>query len=335
MSKKANPTLIGSFVIAACLLAFVGVLLLARGTLFSRPERAVMYFEGSVYGLQVGAPVVFLGVKVGQVSKLGITVAPNSKKFLIPVVVEFSPEAERRLRVTGLSDLESMRRLGLRAQLQSQSLLTGLLLVDLSLQPNTPEKLYALNNEMGEIPTLPSRFDQMTARLEQLPVEEMVADLGSTMRAIKVLVNSPELKSVIGNAGGTLDSLKRTLKAIERLELHIEQQRVLPQATESLAAMQQAAGKTGAAMENLSQLTAENSATLTSLRKGLDEVAAAARSLRELTGRDSTAVWQLEQTVRELENTAQSLRQLSDAVEAKPDALIWGRKPQPENRRQP
>ncbi|MBB4846250.1 paraquat-inducible protein B [Paucibacter oligotrophus] len=329
MSKKANPTLVGAFVIGALLLAFVAVMTLARGSLFHRTERAVMYFEGSVYGLQVGAPVVFLGVKVGQVAKLGITVSPETKKYLIPVVVEFSPEAEKRLRSTGVADLDGMRRLGLRAQLQSQSLLTGLLMVDLSLQPKTPERLYGLSNEMGEIPTLPSRFDQMTARLEQLPIEDMIADLGSTMAALKTLVNSPELKTLIGNAGGTMASLKRTLVAIERLELQIEKQAVLPRAAESLAAMQQAADKTGAAMDSLSQLSAENSSTLKSLREGVAEVGAAARSLRDLSTRDSTAVWQLEQTARELENTALSLRQLSDTVESKPEVLIWGRKSKP------
>ncbi|MDC8785882.1 MlaD family protein [Roseateles koreensis] len=335
MSKPANPTLIGAFVIIGCVMGFIAVMLLARGSLFQKPERAVMYFEGSVYGLQIGAPVVFMGVKVGQVSSIGISVSPETKKFVIPVVVEFSADAEKRLRSTGVNDLDSMRRRGLRAQLQSQSLLTGLLMVDLSLQPSTKEKLYALSNEMGEIPTLPSRFDQVTARLEQLPIEEMISDLGSTMRAVKILVNSPELKAAVGSVSGTLLGLKRTLAALERLELNAEAQGVLPQAKQTMLQLQQTADKTGTAMDSVAELTSENSNTLKSLRASLEEVSAAARSLREITARDSTAVWQLEQTARELENSAVSLRQLSDAVEARPDVLIWGRKPRPQKVEQP
>ena len=210
--------------------------------------------------------------------------------------------------------------------LQRQSLLTGLLMVDLSLQPNTPEKLYGLSTNLDEIPTLTSRLDQVTARLEQLPIEDMVNDFGATVASLKALVSSPDLQRLVGTTSATMESLNRTLVAIQRLETHIENQALLAHTGQTLDAVQQAADKTGAAMDHVGQLTAENSATLKSLRDSLGEVGAAARSLRELSGRDSTTVWQLEQTAHELENTALSLRQLSDTVERKPDVLIWGRR---------
>jgi len=67
MSRRANPTLIGIFVLGALSLAVVTILLLAGGDWLQQRRQVVMYFEGAAQGLRVGAPVVFLGVKVGAV----------------------------------------------------------------------------------------------------------------------------------------------------------------------------------------------------------------------------------------------------------------------------
>ena len=67
MSKQASKTMIGVFVLCALGLALGAVLLLGSGKLFRKTYVAVCYFEGSVGGLNVGAPVIFRGVKVGSV----------------------------------------------------------------------------------------------------------------------------------------------------------------------------------------------------------------------------------------------------------------------------
>jgi len=79
MSRKANPTLIGAFVLGAVALAVVATLLLAGGSWFGERRQHVLYFEGAAQGLQVGAPVVFLGVKVGTVRQiqLGLDSLPD------------------------------------------------------------------------------------------------------------------------------------------------------------------------------------------------------------------------------------------------------------------
>ena len=70
MSKQANPTLIGAFVLGAIILGTVVVLLLAGGQWFQEKRQHMLYFDGAAQGLQVGAPVVFLGVKVGTVKRI-------------------------------------------------------------------------------------------------------------------------------------------------------------------------------------------------------------------------------------------------------------------------
>ena len=73
MKKRGNPALLGLFVVAGLVLVFITLFSIAGGELFTRKERVVMYFGGSIYGLQVGAPVVFRGVRLGSVTTIGLT----------------------------------------------------------------------------------------------------------------------------------------------------------------------------------------------------------------------------------------------------------------------
>jgi paraquat-inducible protein B len=62
MGRRANPTLIGAFIIGAVALIVIGLLILGRGHFFSETRTFVLYFEGSVKGLNVGAPVDLQGL---------------------------------------------------------------------------------------------------------------------------------------------------------------------------------------------------------------------------------------------------------------------------------
>ena len=67
--KRGNPALIGLFIIGAIVLMVAGVIIVGSGKFFVHTVRAVMYFDGSVQGLQIGAPVTFRGVKIGSVAR--------------------------------------------------------------------------------------------------------------------------------------------------------------------------------------------------------------------------------------------------------------------------
>ena len=89
MSKRANPKLIGAFVVGAVALVVVGVLVLGSlQGLFERPVRVVMLFDGDVNGLTVGAPIAFRGVNLGHVSDIRIKVGSGGR---IAVYGEFPP----------------------------------------------------------------------------------------------------------------------------------------------------------------------------------------------------------------------------------------------------
>ena len=93
MSKKANPALIGGFVVGAAVLAVAGIAFFGGGKLFAEQLTFVSYFEGSLKGLQVGAPVTFRGVRIGAVSD--IVVRYNSDDQSVRIVVYFQIERDR------------------------------------------------------------------------------------------------------------------------------------------------------------------------------------------------------------------------------------------------
>ena len=134
--KKTNPALLGLFVVGGLLLIFATVFSLAGGKLLVRKQAVVMHFGGSIYGLQVGAPVVFRGVRLGSISSIGLSYDKATSRVVIPVTAELDREMLRNVSGGNKSDdpglaLPGMIERGLRAQLAMQSILTGQLYVDL------------------------------------------------------------------------------------------------------------------------------------------------------------------------------------------------------------
>ena len=99
MSKQANKTVIGVFVVVAIALVVLAVLILGSGKFFKQTLKAVCYFEGSVGGLNIGAPVVFRGVKIGSVTDVILRVDSTKLIFTIPVYIEIEPD---RFKVIGV-----------------------------------------------------------------------------------------------------------------------------------------------------------------------------------------------------------------------------------------
>ena len=85
LAKRSNPKLIGGFVIGAIALLIAGILAFSGGQYFSRKEKGVLFFDGSLAGLDVGSPVTFRGVKVGTVT--GIVIQYNVAEQLLHIPV--------------------------------------------------------------------------------------------------------------------------------------------------------------------------------------------------------------------------------------------------------
>ena len=177
MSKGASKTMIGGFVVGAVALLLVTVLIFGSGKIFSKKQRVVMFFEESVSGLNVGAPVVFRGVTIGSVVDIDLWNYPKDLKVLIPVYAEFNPEDFKIKNIGAEAKVENITRQikhGLRAQLKMQSLVTGQMMVYVDYFPDKPLRLVKAEPRYPEIPTIPSGTEAVMKALEQIPVKEIV-----------------------------------------------------------------------------------------------------------------------------------------------------------------
>ena len=142
MSKKVNKTVIGVFVIGALVLLLVAIVVFGSGELFKRTNKFVLYFDGSVKGLSIGAPVMFRGVSIGTVKDISLIYDSKAGTVMLPVIVEIQ---QGRIKGTpSFSDLvadKKMIELGLRGKLEVQSFLTGQLMIAFDFYPNQPAKL--------------------------------------------------------------------------------------------------------------------------------------------------------------------------------------------------
>ena len=160
MSRRANPKIVGGFVLAAIGLLVAAALVFGSFTFFEVTRKAVVFFEGSVDGLAQGSAVLFRGVPLGRVIDVGIRYDPRNRSFEIPVIIEIHPGVIARwsppAQKTPEELLKSLIDEGLRARLESASLVTGQQVVQLNFFPGTPIKLEPTDLSYPQIPSVPS-----------------------------------------------------------------------------------------------------------------------------------------------------------------------------------
>jgi len=326
MSRKANPTLIGAFVLGAIALAVVTTLLLAGGSWFGERRQHVLYFEGAAQGLQVGAPVVFLGVKVGTVKQIQLGLDEQSRRFLVPVTIEVEPHVVRGRNGedVDLRDRDTVRRLverGLRGRLRLQSLLTGQLYVDLDFHPGKPARFAALDPDRSEIPTIRTAVQELTSKLEGFPMDKFLADVAAIGAAVNKLMS----------AQGTQDLPQRldvTLRHLESLATRLDAQSgpVLDEARKALLAAQSALARLDTAAERVAELARPDSRAVAGLTQASEELAKAAAAVRSLTEQESPTVTNANAALKEITRAAAALRLLAETLEDQPDAIYRGKR---------
>ena len=202
MNQRANPKLIGAFVVGAVALVVVGVLLLGGAKWLTQKRTFVAYFEGSVKGLNVGAPVEFQGVQVGSVTDIQLQFLTAEEEFRIPVFIQIEPDrmtqVGRPIELHGQL-LKPLIERGLRAQLEMQSLVTGQLIVQLGMHPDTPIRLVG-DGKVPEIPTAPTTMQEVAqnvtqalTEIRQLPIPQLIGQLVHSAEGLNTLIHSPEV----------------------------------------------------------------------------------------------------------------------------------------------
>jgi len=332
MSKPANKALIGLFVLGAVTLAVLAVALFGSGKFFVKKPKFVMFFPGSVNGLEIGSPVQFRGVKIGQVIKVSATLDKNLS-VLIPVYVEYDPDSlsvpdEIKKAVQGQSYpfIHKLIAKGLKGQLRMKSLITGQLYVALDFYPDKPIRLLGLNKEYPEIPTIESTSDVIMSTLEKLPLAEISNNLLKVTEGVDKIVNSPEVKESLKNLNSGLKELSLLIKNVNGevkpltaslRDTSIAARGAFSQAEKTLALND---GKPGEVAENLNNTLKKADATLEEIRLGII-------TYDKLAERNMNIGYDVSKTLQEIDGVARSIRALTDYLERHPEALLKGKQP--------
>nr|WP_321464534.1 MlaD family protein [uncultured Desulfobulbus sp.] len=332
MSKKANPTLIGAFVLVALAITIMAIVVLGQVKLRDDRFRCVAYFTGSLYGLDVGAPVTFRGVNIGRVSAVRINYDREQNNYLIPVAIDIEKatnlsgiRAEQWDPNTVRATLDQMIEKGLRAQLKITSFLTGKLYIDLALYPEHPATFRGSDQKVFEIPTMPSGLEQITQKLESLPLAEILNKAAVALDGINSLLNAESTQKALSSAGVALDRLNSLLTNADK-----ELPQLIAELKKSLAKISQAADSAGKLLvkadRELPALKGEISTLLSGLTKASATLGKTLSNLQQLTDQDSRVVYQVEATLREVERAAASVREITDYLQQNPNALVFGPK---------
>ncbi|HSJ23583.1 MAG TPA: MlaD family protein [Longimicrobiales bacterium] len=325
MSIRANPTAIGLFLIGALVLTVGGTAVLASTTWLQKRSTFVSYFQESVNGLENGAPVKFQGVPIGTVTGLLIQIDERDKTFQVPV--EYEIDLTRLTTQLGtfvdLSDPAVLRQQimdGLRAQLQTESIVTGQLYIELSYRSDPdPPSLERQATAWPEIPTTPSLMAalgtgagslvedmmrvlfQVNELLAEVNMPEINAAVVASAEAVERLVDSPEIRTALQQIPGMTLQVNQTMAEFERL-----------------------ASRAGAAIDPLQAqmegTTAELTATLAAMRRTLEET-------HGLLSADTNPGYGLQEALASLRDAADALRLLAESIDQNPDMLLRGRKP--------
>lgn len=333
MSKQANPTLIGAFVLGAIALAVITTLLLAGGTWFGERQKHVLYFEGAAQGLQVGAPVVFLGVKVGTVKQIQFGLDEKNHRFLVPVLIEIEPQVvhARGVEAVDLRDRATVRKLverGLRGRLRMQSLLTGQLYVDLDFHPDKPLHYAALDPDLSEIPTIRTTVEELTTKLEGFEMDKFLTDVSAISAAINKLMSNPATQELPQQLNATLRQLETLAARFDTQSKPIfkEVSQDLIEMRKALEGAQAALAKVETAADRVANLASPDSKMVSNMVRASDELAKAASSLRSLTAQDSPTVQNMNAALKEISRAADALRLLAETLEQQPDAIYRGKR---------
>ncbi len=257
----------------------------------------IVEFSGSVHGLDVGAPVEFRGIKVGNVTDIRLQYDPGERQIRIPVTLAFEPQRVERIGLasTQESNLENVMKAmatfvagGLRAQLRSESLISGQVIVAFDFFPDAPPAQIRFEGKVPVLPTVPSDMASLEAsangllvqiaglleRVSKMPIEGVITDTRAALEAMRKLAETPQIKDMLGSADKTLVSADKTL--------------------------------TGA-NDTLRQLDA----LLTSANAGYGNGSEVRRGLVDL--------------LRQMQDTARSMKALADTLEQHPESVIRGK----------
>jgi paraquat-inducible protein B len=345
MAKKSNPKIIGGFVVGAILLTIVGVMAFGGGEFLKHKIKAVMFFQGSLAGLDVGAPITFRGVKIGTVTAIAVQYDIAKQVLNIPVYIEIQPDSFQV--VNGernpVRNLNALIARGLRGQLQTVSMVTGQTVINFDFHPGTPIRLLNIVPGVAELPSIPSGMDVMMSsvssvltKIGNLPLEQISSQLLDTMKSADQALKDAD--SAMTGANGLVANLNAQVKPLTDgvMKISSEASLTLQEARDRLQLREGEPLQTlnGTLLDgrrlidnlnnSLPVLIATAEQVMKTITTALDQASTTLRSAQSAISPDSPLYYELNSTLRELKTAATAIRVFAEYIQRNPSALLTG-----------
>jgi phospholipid/cholesterol/gamma-HCH transport system substrate-binding protein len=327
VSKKASPTLIGTFVVGAIVLVMAAVTIIGSGRLFRKTYEFALYFEGSVSGLREGAPVKYKGVEIGAVTKVLLHLDEGAEVNRIPVVIKLDANKISGRGVGGnLADPAALKAAidrGLRGQLQTESIVTGVLFVALDLVPSSAVKLVQPpDSQYQEIPTITTTLQkaqdilgQLLAKLDDIDFKVLLTSMADVVKNFDGLAKNPDLLEAFAGVNRLVNKpeLHAAIRSLDQTVLKISQ---------AADGVQKVAGSLD---HSVSTLSADLKETLTGVRDAVKQIEVTVANVDGFVDPKSPTAYELTKALKEFSGAARSLRLMADYLDRNPRALLFGR----------
>ncbi|MFO1461091.1 MAG: MlaD family protein [Verrucomicrobiota bacterium] len=323
MSQKTNPTLIGIFIVAGLALGVLGLAVFGSGNLFTTKEKLILYFESSMKGLNAGAPVKWRGVTIGSVYEVLLRHNQATNDFANPVIVQIdmdilAKKSDQQIDLDNPTFLKERIRQGLRGRLDAESLVTGVLYVELDMVSDaSPPVFHQLRAEYPEIPTVPTSIQELLANLGRVDFRGISEKLNALLTRLDDSLAALDLKKINHGVTTLLNSANVVLTSPD-LTNSLSELRL------TLADARRVVDETGSHLTVLSSgatnTLAEADRTLKELRRGIE-------GLSGMVGPDTPFRNDATMALEQISNAARALADLAEFLQRNPNALLTGRKP--------
>ena len=320
--SNARLAVIGLFVLCGIALAVFTVISFGDVHPFRHGQSADIVFGGSVSGLEVGAPVTFRGVPVGQVSAITIAYDPKPHQAYVRVQVMLQDDRVSFAANSAGSRMSLARWVaeGLKAQLVPMSLISGETEINLDFSPSEPASLHPDITDQPEIPAASGTAGPVAQQLSELDLEKLARDADLTLVSVRRLTGllssslPPFLQSATRSSTKAGQALDAAREAMSQLVARVN---VTLSAVNRLTAM--GARQLGGRGADLHALLVSSNQAVLQARDALSNV-------KEMTDNQSPARANLEDTLRDLSAASASLRGATADIEQNPALLLRGRR---------
>jgi paraquat-inducible protein B len=320
MPRRFSSTAIGIFVMSGLALGVIALAVLGSGSLFRRSHKFICFFSGSLNGLKVGAAVKVRGVEIGSVSEIRLRPTPSEGRFKrnieiingLPVIIDIDESQLKSRGATGAAlkpqELNNLIKRGLRAQLETESFLTGLLYIDLDLHPGAPVNLMLEpgSGDYPEIPTVPTNLQQVQetamkalAKLNEVDFVKLTQSITDAGSAAANLLGSPDIKATLASLQSATRNLNTMISTVRGMVDNVD-------------------NRSGPALASLKK--AADQANLT-----LVQISSTAQTLQASLAPDAPLTYRLEMALENFSEASSAIRELTDYLQRNPSAIVRGK----------